>query len=32
MTLQIVRISGASYSGSTALGYVLNTAEGYFFG
>lgn len=32
MTMQIVRISGASYSGSTALGYVLNTAEGYFFG
>ena len=31
-TMQIVRIFGASYSGSTALGYALNTAESYFFG
>jgi hypothetical protein len=30
--MRVVRIFGASYSGSTALGYVLNTAEGYFFG
>lgn len=30
--MQIVRIVGASYSGSTALGYALNTVDSYFFG
>jgi hypothetical protein len=30
--MRVVRIFGAAYSGSTALGYVLNTNDGYFFG
>ena len=30
--MQIVQVLGASYSGSTALGYALNTADSYFFG
>lgn len=30
--MKIVRIWGASYSGSTAVGYALNTVPGYFFG
>lgn len=30
--MKIVQIMGPSYSGSTALGYMLNTADGWFFG
>lgn len=32
MTATVIRILGASYSGSTALGYFLNTAPGFVFG
>lgn len=32
VTGTVIRIAGASYSGSTALGYFLNTAPGFVFG
>jgi hypothetical protein len=32
LTPAVIRILGASYSGSTALGYFLNTAPGFVFG
>ncbi len=30
--MKVVQILGPSYSGSTVLGYILNTAPGWFFG
>ncbi len=32
MAHQVLRIAGSSYSGSTALGYFLNTFDGFLFG